>query len=131
MKKILSAVALLLVAALATAGTYSVTTNTANDNRLARHLARVNKATCASVNLPANCTQAQARNVVADIDVYSSVSDMVDRLIVGGFLKGLKAADTVDDAAQARAAWMAKNDSEKNAVCALLGLPNGCEAWPR
>jgi len=130
MKKLLT-LAVLLVAAVATAGTYSVTTNTANDNRLTRHLARVNKATCASVNLPADCTQAQARDVVAGIDVYSNVQDMVDRLIVGGFLRGLRAADTVDDAAQAQAAWMAKNDAEKNAVCALLGLPNGCEAWPR
>lgn len=130
MKKTLVLIAL-LAAATAYAGTYTINTNAANDSRLARHLARVNKATCASVNLPANCTQAQARNVVADIDVYSSVQDMVDRLIVGGFLKGLKAADTSDDAAQARSAWMAKTDAEKNAVCALLGLPNGCEAWPR
>lgn len=130
MKKSLALI-VLLVAAVASAGTYSITTNASNDARLERHRQRVNKATCQSVNLPASCTQAKARNVQPGVDVYSDVQDMVDRLIVGGFLKGLKAADTSDDAAQAAAAWAAKSDADKNAVCALLGLPSGCEAWPR
>ena len=130
MKRFL-AIAILLVAAIAEAGSYTVTTGAAQDTRLERHRVRVNKATCQSVNLPANCTQAQARNITPGVDVYSDVSDMINRLIIGGFLNGLKAADTADDAAQAAAAWTAKSDADKNAVCALLGLPNGCEAWPR
>lgn len=130
MKKTLVLIAL-LAAATAYAGTYTINTNANQDQRLARHMARVNKATCQSVGLQASCTQAEARSKQPGLDVYSSVADMVDRLIVGGFLKGLKAADTSDDAAQAQSAWMAKTDAEKNAVCALLGLPNGCEAWPR
>jgi len=130
MKKYL-VLAVLLAAATAFAGTYTITTNTAQDNRLERHRVRVNKATCESVGLPANCTQAQARNVTPGTNVYSTAADMVDRLIVGGFLNGLKAVDTSDDAVQAAAAWVAMNDTQKNAVCALLGLPNGCEAWTR
>jgi hypothetical protein len=122
---------LLLVAASASAGTYTVTTNAVNDARLARQLARVNKATCASVNLPASCTQAQARAVTPGLDVYSNVADMIDRTILRDFLANLKNADTSDDAIQAAAAWAAMNDTQKNAVCALLGLPNGCEAWSR
>ena len=130
MKKLFT-LGFLLIAAVVSAGSYTINTSAANDTRLARHLARVNKATCASVGLPADCTQAQARNVQPGLDVYSNVQDMVDRLIVGGFLKGLKAADTSDDAEQAKALWDAKTDAQKNAVCAAIGLPSGCEAWPR
>jgi len=130
MKKYL-VLAVLLAAATAFAGTYTINTNAANDTRLARHLTRINKATCSSVSLPASCTQAEARAKQPGLNVYSNVQDMLDRLIVGGFLDGLRNVDTSDDAVQAAAAWVAMNDTQKNAVCALLGLPAGCEAWTR
>ena len=113
------------------AGTYTVTTTTAQDTRAERQRVRVNKATCASVSLPASCTQAQARAVTPGLDIYSSVQDMVDRTLLRDWLNNLKSADTSDDAIQAQAAWVAMNDTQKNAVCALLSLPNGCEAWSR
>jgi hypothetical protein len=130
MRKLIALV-ILSAASVASAGTYTVNTNASQDTRLARQLNRLNKATCASVGLPANCTQAEARAKQPSLDVYASVTDMLDRAIVGGYLSGLKSADTQEDAVQAAAAWVAMNDTQKNAVCALLGLPNGCEAWTR
>jgi len=130
MKKYL-VLAVLLAAATASAGTYSVTTNAAQDTRLARQLTRVNKATCAGVGLPGTCTQAQARAKNPGVDVYANVQDMLERLVVKNYTDNLKNADTSDDAAQALAAWTAMNDTQKNAVCTLLGLPAGCEAWAR
>lgn len=130
MKKILTLV-VLLIAALASAGSYSVTTNAAQDARLERHRNRVNKATCEAAGRQAGCTQAQARAMNPGAEIYSDVQDMIQRLIIKGFTDGLKSQDTSDDAAQAAAAWAAKSDADKNAVCALLGLPAGCEAWRR
>lgn len=124
--------AVLLAAATAFAGTYSVTTTAAQDTRLERQRLRLNKATCTqSGSLPANCTQAQARIANPAAKVFTNVQDLLDRGVVQDYVTTLKQADTSDDAAQALAAWTAMNDTQKNAVCALLGLPNGCEAWSR
>ena len=131
MKKIL-VLAALLAAATAYAGTYSVTTTAAQDTRLERQRVRLNRATCAqSGSLPATCTQAQARIANPSAKVFTTVADLLDRGVVQDYAIELKQADTSDDAAQALAAWTAMNDTQKNAVCTLLGLPAGCEAWAR
>jgi hypothetical protein len=130
MRYILTLLAIILAAPLS-AGTYTITTTAAQDARLERQRIRVNTATCASVALPANCTQAQARDVTPGLDVYSSIGDMLDRQTIKGLIAWLKEIDTRDDAEQAKALWAAMTDTQKNAVCASLGLPNGCEAWPR
>jgi hypothetical protein len=125
------AILLLLLPALAFAGTYTLTTTAAQDTRLERQRVRINKQTCERLGLPGTCTQAQARNVEAGVDIYSSVQDFLDRNVLKSYLAGLKNADTADDAQQAAALWVLKTDAEKNAVCAAIGLPAGCEAWPR
>lgn len=131
MKRVLYVFAVLLSASLAVAGSYSITTTTVQDNRLGRARVRVNKATCGSLGLPAACTQAQARAKDSGVNIYADVADYLDRYVLKQHTDGLKAADTSDDANQAATAWAAMTDTQKNAVCALLGLPNGCEAWPR
>jgi len=131
MKRSLIALVVLLAAGLAFAGSYTVNTTAAQDSRLERARVRTNKATCGALTLPASCTQAQARAKDSNANIYSDVADFMDRSIVGDYLKALKVADTSDDANQAATAWAAMNDTQKNAVCALLALPNGCEAWPR
>ena len=131
MKRSLIALAVLLSAALAFAGSYSITTTAGQDARLERARVRMNKATCGALSLPASCTQPQARAKDSAANVYSNVADYLDRYVIAQHLASLKTADTADDAAQALAAWTAKSDADKNAVCALLGLPSGCEAWPR
>jgi hypothetical protein len=123
--------AVLLLPALALAGTYTLTTTAAQDTRLERQRVRINKQTCERLGLPGTCTQAQARDVEPGVDVYSNVQDFLDRNVLKSYLAGLKNADTADDATQAAALWVLKSDAEKNAVCASVGLPNGCEIWPR
>jgi hypothetical protein len=131
MKKIL-VIAVLLSAATAFAGTYTITTTAAQDTRLERQRVRLNRSTCAqSGSLPANCTQAQARIANPAAKIFTSIADLIDRGVVQDYVVTLKQADTSDDAAQAAAAWVAMNDTQKNAVCSLLGLPAGCEAWTR
>jgi hypothetical protein len=131
---------LFLLAAVAAAGTYTITTSTAQDNRLEKERLRTNKATCALVNLPANCTQAQARNAVdsngvpipgaSGLDVYSSVQDFLDRRVVPAYVQSLRVKDTSDDVVQFCTAWNAGTNATRNATCAAWGLPNGCELCP-
>lgn len=131
MKRSLFVLAVLLSASSVFAGSYTSTTTAAQDTRLERARVRMNKATCGALTLPAACTQAQARAKDSAANIYSDVSDYLDRFVLRQHLDGLKAADTSDDATQALAAWTAMNDTQKNAVCTLLGLPSGCEAYPR
>jgi hypothetical protein len=130
MKKIIP-IALLLIATVAYAGSYAITTTASQDARLERQRVRLNKATCQSVQLAEGCTQAQARAKNPNANIYTTITDLIDRQILKGYLDGLRSVDTRDDAVQAAAAWVAMTDAQKNAVCALLGLPNGCEAWTR
>lgn len=131
MKRILYVCAVLLIPALAMAGSYTISTTAGQDARLERARVRANKATCGRLTLPTTCTQAQARAKDSAADIYSDVLDYLTRSVIRDHLATLKTVDTSDDAEQALAAWTAKSDADKNAVCAILGLPNGCEAWPR
>ncbi len=128
--KRLAILAVLLVAALAEAGTYTITTTTGQDNRLEKQRLRLNKATCAAAQLPANCTQAQARQRTPGVDVYSDVADLLNRKIVKDYTDALKANDTSDDQAQFCAWFKAATAAEQNAACTLAALPNGCELCP-
>lgn len=127
MKRLLT-LAVLLAAAVAYAGTYTLTTTTAQDSRLERERLRVNKATCAAAQLPPDCTQAQARKTTPGVEVYSDVSDMLNRMLLRDFLQSLKNADTSDDQAQFCAWFAGATTAQRNQACALAGLPNGCEA---
>jgi hypothetical protein len=131
MRKLIAALAILILPALALAGTYTLTTTAAQDTRLERQRVRINKQTCERLNLAPTCTQAQARDVEPGVDVYSSVQDFLDRNVLKSYLAGLKNADTADDAEQAAALWALKTDADKNAICAAYGLPAGCEVHPR
>jgi hypothetical protein len=131
MKRFSIVCSILLTAGLVSAGTYSITTSTVQDNRLERARVRTNKATCGALSLPASCTQAQARAKDSSANIYSSVSDFLDRYVIKNYTDGLKVADTVDDLNQAQAAWIAASDSGKNAICQSFGLPSSCELWPR
>ena len=130
MKKTLALVALLLVAALAQAGSYTVTTTSPQDNRLEKQRVRLNKATCAGVGLPGTCTQAQARAKNPGVDVYSDVADMLNRKVIKDYTDALKQADTSDDEQQFCAWFKAATVAQQNSACALASLPNGCEICP-
>lgn len=119
--------AFLLVAAVATAGSYTVTTTTVQDNRLERQRVRLNKATCLMVSLPASCTQAQARAKQPGLNIYSDVTDLITRYIMANYFDQLKQADTSDDAAQFCSWFKSATTAQQNSACALAALPNGCE----
>ena len=129
MKKYL-ALAILLVAAVASAGSYTLTTNTAQDNRLEKQRIRLNKATCVAAQLPANCTQAQARQRTPGVEIYSDVADLLNRKVVRDYTDALRANDTSDDQAQFCTWFKAATTAQQNSACALAGLPNGCEICP-
>lgn len=118
---------LLLVASLATAGSYTINTTAAQDTRLERHRNRVNRNSCQLVGLPNNCTQSQCRALNANCDIYSDVADLIDRNILRGYLQGLAAVDTSDDHEQFCTWWRTATTVQKNGVCSASGLPNGCE----
>lgn len=127
MKKLLAILAVLLVATIALAGSYTITTNTAQDTRLERQRIRLNKTTCQSYGLSSDCTQAQCRAKAPGCDIYSDVADLISRLIVKPYTDGLKNTDTSDDQAQFCTWFTAATNAQKNSACALAGLPNGCE----
>jgi azurin len=129
-RNLLTVLALFLVAAsLVWAGTYSVTTTAAQDNRLEKQRVRLNKDSCRAVNLPDACTQAQCRNVNANCNIYSDVADLIDREVVKKYSDSLKTNDTRDDQTQFFAFWNnpATTVGQRNTVCSTSGLPNGCE----
>lgn len=128
MRKLILALALVLLAAPVSAGTWTVTTNGTQDNRLDRARKRVNADTCTRLGLPATCTQSQARAVVPGTDVYSDVGDFCDRFVVQTYYATLKDLADASDVADAKAAWDAMSNAQKNAVCAAFTPPlgNGC-----
>jgi hypothetical protein len=128
MKKLLTLV-VLLVAAAAFAGTYSITTTAAQDNRLEKQRVRLNEASCLAAELPKTCTQAQCRNVNPGCDIYSNIGELIDRNIVKNYVDSLKTTDTRDDQTKFCDFWNAPSTTiaQRNAVCAASALPNGCE----
>lgn len=130
-KLVLALFALALAASAAADVTYTVTVNDANGARVERARVRTNTATCAASNLPANCTQPQARVLNPTAVIYNTAQEYIDKAVVGGYVQSLKDIDTSDDRQQAKAAWDAKTAAQKDAACATFGLPAGCEIWPR
>lgn len=126
MKKILG-FAVLLIASVVFAGTYSVTTNAKQDERMEKERTRINKAECKAAQLPNSCTQAQCRAVNPNCNIFSDVADLIDRKVVKDYADGLKQKDTADDQVQFCEYWTTATVAQRNATCATAGLPNGCE----
>ena len=126
-KLILAAIAVLGVVSIALAGTYSVTTNASQDNRLEKDRVRQNKAACSAVQLPNDCTQAQCRAKDPGCNIYSDIADLIDRKIVKNYADALKTNDTRDDQELFCSYWSTATQAQKNATCQSATLPNGCE----
>jgi hypothetical protein len=127
MKRSLYVFAVLAIPAILLAGTYSITTTTAQDTRLEKARVRTNKATCGALSLPPTCTQAQARAKDSAASIYSDVADFLDRYVIHNYTDSLKTADTSDDQQQFCSFWGAATLAQKNQICADSALPNGCE----
>ena len=145
MKKLI--VILLLLAAPAFAASWTVTTTTGQDTRATRELNRLNKATCASVGLGANCTQVNARiaycaqplaivrNTVpctvngissGTLVIYGTVGEYLDKVVVGANAAALKAKQDAEDLNSFGTWRQTATQGQKDAVCASAGLPAGC-----
>jgi hypothetical protein len=131
MRHLILAAVLALLGSFSSAGEYTITTTAAQDARFERHRLRLNAQTCTAAQLPVYCTQAQARLVNPDANIFGTIEELLDKGILTPYSVWLKTADTQDDAQQAAALWALKTDAQKNAVCSAIGLPAGCEAWPR
>jgi hypothetical protein len=129
MKK-LFALAVLLVASAAFATDYTVSTSTARqDQILNQHRVILNSETCASVSLPANCTQAQARAKNPGLNVYTTVQDYIQRYHGPTILASAKAGIAASEA-QALCRWWngaTTTRAQQDAICTAIGLSAGCE----
>lgn len=139
MKRLL--LTLLVLALPAMAGSYTVTTTTAQDTKLTRAMTRQNRLTCAQYGLTASCTQVQARKAYCEqngfggvanctgantVDVYSDVPTFLQRETVRLVLASLAAALEAEDRAAFAAAQETATKAQKDAACQSLGLPAGC-----
>ena len=129
----------LLLASPALAGTLTITTTAAQDNRLERLRKRMNTQVCAAESLPATCTQPQLRDAYcqrtagtpapctgsASLDIYKDANDMA-REIIRQSLKAHAATQDAEDKQAWDAALGTATTEQKNAACAALGKPAGC-----
>lgn len=126
--------------------------------RITRAMNRVNAATCKYRGLPASCTTTQVREqfcktngfggqpiivdgvqtgttpLVSDCNgatqfiVYGNITQFDKRTLLEKIDEWAK-QDDADDKAAAAAAWAAKTQAQKDAICTSLGLPAGCTAF--
>ena len=124
--------------------------------RITRAMNRVNAATCAYRGLPANCTTTQVREqfckgngfggqpiydangvqtgttpLVSDCNgatqwiVYGNITQFDKRVLLEKITEWTT-QDEADDKAAAKAAWDAKTQAQKDALCPSLGLTAPC-----
>lgn len=147
MKKFLGVLAILSIATPALAVTGTITWTDAQNTRFDRDRLKINGEVCASVSLPANCTQAQARTAFCarpgsssptspctvagqsstDILVYGDVAEYLDKYVITRFFfPNLKQSQNIEDKNNF-AKWQETATTEqKNAVCLAAGLAAGC-----
>jgi hypothetical protein len=158
MKKLILGILLFAAPALADV-TISATFTDGQAARIERARARVNKETCKYRGLPADCTTTQVRQqfcktngiggqpildkngnqtgttpLVSDCPgatqfiVYPSAESYVKRTLLDK-INDWQTQDEADDKAAAKAAWDAKTQPQRDAICVSLGLPAGCVAF--
>lgn len=138
-------VVLLLLAAPAFAGSWQITTSANQDTRATRELGALNKATCATVGLSANCTQTNARiafcaqpgssgavpctvNGVSSgtLVILGTVGEYLDKIVVNENDIRLKKSHANTDL-NAWNVWLAgASQAQKDAVCVAAGLSAPC-----
>lgn len=138
MKRLL-VLALLLAPVAAADVTITNTYTDAQAARITRAMNRTNAATCAHFGLPANCTTVQVRTEfckranlsgsdcagATQFIVYGNITQFDKRTLLEKIVEWTT-QDAADDAAAAKAAFLAKTTAEQNAICTSLGLPAGC-----
>lgn len=90
----------------------------------------VNAGVCAAASLPANCTQAQARAVNPDANVYSDNQDFLTRFVIAPKFVELREAVRRSGNDQFCTAWSFLSVANKNTICTNKGFETGCELCP-
>lgn len=156
MKKLLSLLAFLVALPAFGDVTITNTYTDGQAARITRAMNRVNAATCAYRGLPANCNTTQVREqfcktngfggqpildangvqtgttpLVSDCNgatqfiVYGNIT-LFDKRVLLEKISEWHAQDEADDRAAAKAAWDAKSQAQKDALCPSLGLTAPC-----
>lgn len=142
MKRLLI-LALLLAPVAAADVTTTATFTDQQAARITRAMKRTNTETCAHFGLPAACTTLQARAVfcqranltgtdcagATQFLIYPTIDAYLKREMLKMVNETFTAADAAEDKAAAAAAWAAKTQAQRDAICATLGLPAGCTAF--
>ena len=77
---------------------------------------------CTTTPLDATC------NGATQFIVYNTITQFDKRVLLEKITEWTT-QDEADDRAAAKAAWDAKTQAQKDAICASLGLPAGCTAF--
>ena len=139
MKRLLAIAILLVALPLAADVTITNTYTDAQALRITRAMNRTNAATCSYFGLPANCTTTQARTVFCQranlagsacegstqFIIYANVTQFDKRVLLEKITEWTT-QDAADNAALAKAAFDAKTQAQKDAICVSLGLAAGC-----
>lgn len=120
MKKLL--LLAVLIPSVSQAAVHSTRNFTASQEaRLTRARLAHNTRTCASVNLPSNCTEAQAQAINAALRVPPDTDAYLDMVLVRALLE-IQAQQSAEDAEQTCINFRAATNAGKNTMCQALGL---------
>ena len=143
MKRIAILAVFLLALPLAADVTITNTYTDAQAARITRAVNRVNAATCGYFALAPGCTTTQVRTEfckraglgpgsacdgATQFIIYANVTQFDKRVLLEKIVEW-QAQDAADDVAAAKAAFEAKTQPEKDAICVALGLTAGCSPF--
>lgn len=129
MRKLLI-IAAFLVAVPTFATDYTISTPGAPADALLEGMrVAVNGATCESVGLLPTCTQAQARARNADLNVYTTIADMLQRYVYRDLIIKAREIKVQWEASSLCRWWNLPSTSAaaKNGVCTTVGMSAGCD----
>lgn len=119
------ALVLILIAAPAFAGSYTITTTAGQDAVLTRVMTQINDETCISAGLPAGCSAALLAVSDPSKQLVPNVTALIKQLALQGYQQYKDRADKVDR----DAAWAAKTQVQRDAICTSLSMAAGCVPW--
>lgn len=120
--------------------TISATFTDGQAARIDRARVRANRTVCAYFGLPASCNTTQVRTEfckragfsgsacdgATQFIIYGTVELFAKRELLRLVSEQYVSEEADEDVAAAKAAWAAKTQPEKDAICASLGLAAGC-----
>jgi len=119
--EIIAAIITLLLVQLAWAGSYTITTNSQQDQRLDRARTEFNTKTCAACQLPPTCTQSEARVCNPGAKVYTDTQDFLQRGVVPVGVQSFTDTQNHDDTGTFCDAYSTSSVAARQQACAAVG----------